>query len=34
MDLIGPYSIVHAEIDDESTSVVTKLRRIVKGLPS
>jgi hypothetical protein len=31
MDLIGPYSIVEAEIDDESTSAATKLRRIVKA---
>jgi hypothetical protein len=31
MDLVGPYAIVEAEIDDESTAAVTKLRRIVRA---
>lgn len=30
MDLVGPYSIVVAEIDDGSTAAVTQLRRIVQ----
>ncbi len=29
MDLVRPYSIVEAEIDDGSTAAVTKLRRIL-----
>jgi hypothetical protein len=31
MDLVGPYSVVEVELDEESTAEVTKLRRIVDG---